>query len=367
MNYFERNGRQLLMLWISLLLLFFAAVTWLGGSKIYGDRVASESRHSERLDPDDTEEGKTGVDLSALKMSETHRHQEVKVGIYLDRIIEISTKSTGWTADFYIWFKWQGDDIDPGKTFQVIDGEIVSKTLVEDFKDGGGRYALYRVTARITKFFNVMRYPLDDHLLTIRIEDMALPWNELRYLPDADGAVHSSRVVVPGYRLKASRIISKPHAYKTHRGDPRMSAQTQAVYSQITYGIGLVRPDWGLYFKMIQGLFASVAIALLAFMLGPSSRERTGLGVGAFFASVGSSYVNLSQLPGIGVVTLIDMVNGVAMLTIFLSIMGSVLSSRMAANESQRALAERFDQVSMFIFVVGFSTANIVMALLASA
>lgn len=367
MSYFERNGRQVLLLWISLLLLFFLAAAYLAGNKLYEDRVLSEVRQQERLDPAASEAGKTAVNSSELKAADAGNHDNVRVGIYVDRIVDISTKATGWTVDFYIWFNWQGDGINPGENFQVIDGEIESKTKIKESIVEDGHYALYRVTARITKFFNVVRYPLDDHLLTIRIEDMEHPWHALRYVPDANGDEYSSRVIVPGYRLKDAEIINKPHAYKTSRGDPMISADTQAIYSQITYGIKIERPDWGLYFKMIQGLFASVAIAFLAFILGPTSGERIGLGVGAFFASVASGYVNLSELPGVGMVTMIDMTNGLAMVTIFLTIMGSVLSSRIARNDAQRAIAATFDQVSLAIFVVGFISVNVVMALLASA
>ena len=371
MNYFERNGQQILRLWVMLMLLFFVAAGYVAGHRVYEDRISSEMRQQERLDPSANEEGKTAVNSAVLNGVDADNYKEVRVGIYVDRIVEISTKATGWTVDFYIWFNWQGDGIHPGDYFQVIDGEIESKTQVKTsttLVDGDTHhYALYRVTARITKFFNVVRYPLDNHLLTIRIEDMQHPWHALRYVPDVHGAEYSSRVVVPGYRLHDAQIISKPHAYKTNRGDPMIAADTQAVFSQITYGVKIDRPDWGLYFKMIQGLFASVAIALLAFILGPAAGERIGLGVGAFFAAVGSSYVNLSELPGVGMVTLIDMTNGLTMVTIFLSIMGSVLSSRIAINESQLAIAERFDRISLVIFMVGFTAVNIVMALLASA
>ncbi len=367
MGYFERNGRQVLRFWVSLLLLFFTVAGYLAGNKVYQDHIASEARQEERLDPTASEEGKTAVEFAKLNAAGVDDHKDVRVGIYVDRIIDISTKTTGWTVDFYIWFNWQGDGINPGENFQIIDGEIDSKTEIKTSLDDGHHYALYRVTARITKFFNVVRYPLDDHLLTIRIEDMQHQWHVLRYVPDANGAEYSSRVIVPGYRLKDAQIINKPHAYKTNRGDPMISADTQAVYSQITYGVKIDRPDWGLYFKMIQGLFASVAIAFLAFVLGPASGERMGLGVGAFFASVASSYVNLSELPGVGMVTMIDMINGLAMVTIFLTIMGSVLSSRIARNKAQIAIAERFDKISLVIFIVGFISVNVVMALLASA
>lgn len=366
MGFFENKGRVILIIWAVGLVIFYLVAAYLAGIKVYEDKISSEIRQQQRLDPTTTEQGKTQVNFSELKLTETGEHEEVRVGIYVDRIMEISTKATSWTVDFYIWFNWQGDDIKPGETFQIIDGEILSRTKVEEVIDKSRHYALYRVTARITKFFNVVRYPLDNHLLTIRIEDRDMQWNELRYVPDVRGAEYSSRVKVPAYRLNEAEIINKPHAYKTSRGDPRLAADHQATYSQITYGIKIDRPDWGLYFKMFQGLFASVAIAFLAFILASSSGQRFGLGVGAFFAAVGSSYVNLGELPGVGLVTLIDMANGLAMVTIFLTLLGSALSSRIANSESQLGIAQSFDRVSLALFVTGFVSVNVIMALLAS-
>lgn len=366
MDLFENKGRQVLVVWALVLAVFYLAAAYLAGNKVYEDKIASEIRQQQRLDPTTTENGKTQVNFAELASSESDSFEEVKVGIYVDRIIDISTKATAWTVDFYIWFNWQGDDVSPGESFQIIDGQIQSKTKLEEVTEAGRHYALYRVTARITKFFNVVRYPLDNHLLTIRIEDKDQLWNEFRYVPDVNGAEYSSRVKVPGYRLKEAEIINKPHAYKTSRGDPRLAADHKATYSQITYGISIDRPDWGLYFKMFQGLFASVAIAFLAFILGSSSGERFGLGVGAFFASVGSSYVNLNELPGVGMVTLIDMANGLAMATIFLTILGSALSSRIVKGKGQLEIAQSFDRISLVLFVTGFVSVNVIMAVLAA-
>lgn len=365
MSYFEGRGRLIVILWVTILLGFFGIAGLLSGTQLYADKKESQARHQDRLDPNKSENGKTQVDFSKLEAEESSSYEKVHVGIYVDRIVEISTKSTGWTVDFYIWFNWESDEIDPGDTFHIIDGEIQSNTKIEELSESGNHYSLYRVKARITKFFNVVRYPLDNHLLTIRIEDSELQWNVLRYVPDADGAEYSSRVKVPGYRLRDDQIITKPHAYKSTRGDPRLPEQYQSVYSQLTYAIEIDRPDWGLYFKMFQGLFASVTIAFLAFSFGPRSGERVSLGVGAFFASVASSYINLNQLPDVGIVTLVDMVNGLAMMTIFLTLLGTLISSRMAVATSESS-ARVFDRASLLIFLLGFFIVNVVIALTAS-
>jgi hypothetical protein len=107
---------------------------------------------------------------------------------------------------------------------------------------------------------------------------------------------------------------------------------------------------------------ASVAIAFLAFWFTPGGGDRIGLGVGAFFASVASSYISLNELPGVGIRTLTDMVNGLAMVTIFLTLLGSILSNYLERHEVNRHLVGRMDKVSLFVFVIGFCVINIVIA-----
>jgi hypothetical protein len=360
------NGRFITIIWIIFLTVFYLSIGYVAGTRIYNDKVESKIRQQQRIDPNKTEKGKTQVNSDILKQHATLKYDEVTVGIYADRIIDLSAKLTGWTVDFYIWFNWENANLEPGETFQVVDGEIKSKEKLKAFIDKGKHYALYRVTARITKFFNVVSYPLDHHMLSIHIEDKERSWHTLRYVPDNSATTYSSRIKVPGYKLTSVEIITKPHAYKTNRGNPQNSNDYQSVYSQITYGINIERPDWGLYFKMFQGLFASVAIALLAFILGSSAKERFSLGVGAFFASVGSSYMNINHLPGVGIVTLIDMANGLTMGTIFLTLLGSALSSGIASNEKQHDVAKLFNRVSLVFFIGGFVSVHLLMALIAA-
>ncbi len=354
----EEKNSSLFIIWITFLVLFYLTAGYLSSSDLYEDKIESEVRHQERIDPNKTEKGKTAPDYQRLN-GEQDNSRPVKVGIYVDRIETISTKETLWTVVFYFWFDWQGNDIKPSDSFHVVDGEVLSKELVRSSSDGDRHYELYRIVARITKAFNITRYPLDNHQLTIRIEESNLQWQQLQYKPDEEGTTYSSRVNVPGYVVYRSDLLNKPHAYKSSRGDPLSPAAHKTVYSQLTYALGIKRPDWGLYFKMFQGLFAAVAIALLAFLLAPASGERIGLGVGAFFAAVANSYVNLSELPGIGRVTLTDMVNGIGMVTILLTIFGTIISSHLAEEKGNMKSARAFDRVSLVVFIVGFVVVNV--------
>jgi hypothetical protein len=364
------NGERLIVLWAIFLSLFYVVAGYYSWSTIEYDIEQSIARHENQLDPNGVEVGKTNVESEILREAENGNKgaEQVKVGLYVDRIVDLSSKETGWTVDFYIWFKWDDPKLKPTKTFQIVNGEMLSAPeLVSRYKasDEGPFYAQYKVQAKMTKFFNITRYPLDNHLLTIRIEDKDHTWRELQYVPDTDGTELSSRVIIPGYRIYETDLIEKLHAYKSDRGDP-LAAETQSVYSQLVYGIEIARPDWGLYFKMFQGIFASVAIAFLAFCFTPGGGDRIGLGVGAFFASVASSYISLNGVPGAGIRTLTDMVNGLAMVTIFLTLLGSILSNYLERHEVNRHLVGRMDRVSLFVFVIGYCVINIVIVRTAS-
>ncbi|VAW89819.1 hypothetical protein MNBD_GAMMA17-1273 [hydrothermal vent metagenome] len=365
MEHHDKNSGSILMLWLMLLIAFYVSAGYLASSGLYADKIASEVRHMERIDPDKTEKGKTAPDYRYLN-GEQYKSQKVEVGMYVDRIETISTKETLWTVDFYLWFKWVGDEINPGESFHVVDGEVLSKPLVRSSSEGDNHYALYKVAARITKMFDITRYPLDNHQLTIRVEESDHQWKVLQYVPDFKETTYSSRVNVPGYMIHSSDLVNKPHAYKSSRGDPLAPQAEKAVYTQLTYALGIERPDWGLYFKMFQGLFASVAIAFLAFLLVPAADDRISLGVGAFFAAMANAYINLAELPGVGRVTLTDMVNGIGMVTILLTIFATIISTHIAESKGDVKHARAFDRISLVLFIVGFVGVNVAIVVAAT-
>jgi hypothetical protein len=109
-----------------------------------------------------------------------------------------------------------------------------------------------------------------------------------------------------------------------------------------------------------------VAIALLVFFMNPRGDGRVGLGIGAFFAAVASSYVTSSELPGIGILTLSDLVNILGMSTIIFSVLCSIIVMKIAEVEKNLRLAKIFDKLSLVIFLTGYIIANIIVAQAAS-
>lgn len=352
----------LLCLWLLVVLGVAGAAGYEACSRMGENLKDSNARHLARLDPKALESG--------ISQEETEQEGAdpvpVEVGVYVDRIPELSIKETRWSVDFYVWFRWQGDDVAPGEKFELVDGSIESKEKQADFHEGDRHYEMYRVIGSITKSFDVTRFPLDDHMLTLNIECPAYLRSELIFVPDGDLSKVSSRVRVPGYAIGDGRAVEKPHGYRSSRGDPRLPEDYHAIYSQFRFGIPLERDGWGVFLKLFQGLFASLAIALTAFFIKPTDVDpRFGLGVGAFFASIANTYITSSLIPDTAVMTLADTINGMGMALIFLTVVQSTISLYLYDICERESLSKAFDRVSIVGFGIGTLAVNIALPLTA--
>ena len=307
------------------------------------------------MDPAAPDPGVTAAAESAVDQA-----TPVDVGIYVERIPEMSTRNATWTAVFDVWFRWRGDDLNPAEAFVVMDGSIVSREKLADFEADGQNYKRYRIEAKITTPFSVAQFPLDSHLLTLAVENGELVREKMVFVPDLESSNVSSRVSVPGYRITEWKAIEKPHSYKTTRGDPRLPPGTKSTYSQFRFGVFIERGEWGLYFKMFQALYVAVMIAALACFIRPTDVDpRFGLGVGALFAAVANSYLVSSFVPDTGELALADIVNGLGILTILVTLIESTVSLYLYDHCGEVELSRRLDRVSFLVVVVGFFVANV--------
>jgi hypothetical protein len=357
-------GRNFLIVWGAALVILLSVGGWLAIRPARQDKLASLARHHARLDPQAADPGATAPVLTLPLGSNP---TEVGFGIYVDRIVELSVKDASWTVDFYLWFRWHGDAVRPGEGFQVVDGWIESKEREVAHTCDDEHYERYRVVAKITKPFDVSRFPCDDHLLTINIENPLYQRHELLFIPDRDNSSVSSRVKVSAYEIHDSQILEKPHSYKTTRGDPRLVPGVKSTYSQGRMGIGLRRGSWGFYVKMFQALYVAVVVAMLAMFVKPTNVDpRFGLGVGGLFAAVANSYVTGSLIPDTGVMTVADIVNGLGIGMVLMTVIQSTVSLYLFEQLGAESLSRRFDQLSFVILATGYLALNLALPLAAS-
>jgi hypothetical protein len=224
---------------------------------------------------------------------------------------------------------------------------------------------MYKVIASITKDFNTSRFPRDDHMLTLDVEDSAKQSYQLRYAADPHSDV-SSRAFVPGYEIRDKIIVVKPHSYRTSRGDPDLPSDFKATYSQMMYGVSIERPNWGLHFKMFAVMYAAVLIALLGMFIR-SSCDRLALEAGSLFAAVANVYITSTMIPDTGRSSLADQMNWVGVAAIVIAIVQAIVyQHRYEGREDLARASAEFDRLSFWILLALYAAINAAAPLAAS-
>ncbi len=341
--------------WVIILILILAIV---GGTLIwvtYENTSQDFLNIAEAINPNVVEMGLTAKDYLDPATAE-----KVTVGIYVDRIKSLSIKDNLWTVDFYIWFKWKGD-LNPGDSFQVIDGTIDPKDiqLIKNGTVGDENYSLYKVTATITKKFDMNRFPVDDQFLTIVIQDNTDQRDKLIFVPDKNESSVGPNVNVPGYGINGFNMTEKPFSYNSTMGDPTIASGT---FSQLRTGILLSREDNTVLFVSLIGIFIAVLAALSSLFI-MSFQGRFSMEGASMFVLI-TNMVFISNLVPTGVITVGHYVAVLAFFIVALCLVESSISLHYHKN-GEEELARRLDLVTVPILAVGFIVTVITMILAA--
>jgi len=261
----------------------------------------------------------------------TSKPIQVEVGAYLVDVYDLDLKSSSFNADFYLWMRWHGD-INPGK-FEAMNGQMQFIGDPDEKDQGDFHYRCWRCNGKFRALMDFHSYPTDNHVLEILLEDGSHDKRELVYVPDIENLAQS-----PGFYLGAweqgGPITAKAITFKytTNYGNPTRSKGEVAEYSRFILSIP-VRHAGGsslIYAKTFLGLFISVAIALLAFLIDPTDLDpRFGVGVAAIFGAVSSMLVVSSNMPENPYFSLSDKIHIFSLLFIFLTLFISCISLRL--------------------------------------
>jgi hypothetical protein len=254
--------------------------------------------------------------------------KEVVVGAFVNQIHEFSLRDNSFTVDFYLWFRWKDAELKPYETFSVVDGRIESRTdpVVRELPNGE-RHAYTRVVARVTRFFDVSDYPLDNHQLAIIVEEEDLEAQKLRYVADVENSAASPSILLPGWDFERLNSSAGVGTYHSNFGDPTLPKGNESSYARLTTAVSFTRVGANFFIKLFFGLWACVLLSMLAFFMRPVNVDpRFGVGVGALFGAIASQYVVANALPDTNVITLADQMHLVAFFFIITSVTQSTVS-----------------------------------------
>ena len=288
-------------------------------------------------------------------------HTEVQTGAYILRLSKVSPRDGSFDVDMWLWFRWTGSDVRPDLTFELANGVITSRSESQVEDDGGVNYATVRVQATIFHDFDVRRFPLDNHIITVDLEDAELNDTQLSYVVD-QGIALDPAVNVAGWKVALQPPSVAQHVYDTNYG-LRSAEQAGGTYSRFTMAITLERTSYGPLFKSFWISALAVLLGLLAFLIKADDLDaRFGMGVGSIFAASANAFVISDQLPPTTAVTLAEQINLIAVGVIFTSVFISIWSLRLRyADREQASLA--LDRIAMWTLGALYLALNVLVML----
>lgn len=282
-------------------------------------------------------------------------HGEVRIGTFINRVDGFNLKESRFDIDFYIWFVWSDPDLNPTESWEIVNGSVKSQFLSDEHPVDGGHYAAYRVQASIIKEFDLYKYPLDHHTLTIEIEDGA-PVQRLRYIPDAENSALSDDFFAPGFTAGRPSFTVRDHVYRTNYGDPDMAGDSTSVYSRFIASFDIERPSAATAWKLYIGVFVAALIGFLGLMARPDHTDvRFGLGSAALFAAIATQFVIASNMPETTILIVPDIICIVTISFVFLTLLQSGIALALAGR-GHEALARRLDWVAMVVLLTSYIT-----------
>jgi hypothetical protein len=257
--------------------------------------------------------------------------EQVKTGIFVVNIYDIDLKTSSFYADFYVWFKWKGS-IDPVAALEVTNSisdwamiSVPSHPEPERLPDGS-YYQISRVEGRFLQSFDLKRYPLDAHNLSIFMENSVYTAEQLVYVADQEQSGYSQSLTIPGWSIVGSTITSLVRTYNTSFGDPRLSKTSD--HSVLCYSLSITRPGSFFVWKLLLPLLIVLASSWGALLLAPQHIDsRVALPVTALLTAVFLQETYADALPDLGYLVLMDKVYVIAYILIFSSTLEIIVTA----------------------------------------
>lgn len=259
--------------------------------------------------------------------------EKVVVGVYVNDVQAIDLRTHSYVVDFYLWFRWQDNDLNPAESFEFMntfDPEAhVGEWLYEEplAQPDGSQYMLLRHQGAFSAKFDVSRFPFDQHEIIVAIEDAEYSILDQVYIPDTTPIVVNRNIKLPGYLIGEPQLAINENLYATNFGD--LNEGDYTVYSRAEVILPLQRPVLSGVIKSFLPIVLVVLSAALALILDPAHVEaRVGLTITALLALVALQFTATNSLPEVGYLMMIEQIYIVSYFYILATIAIVVIGTR---------------------------------------
>ncbi len=241
----------------------------------------------------------------------------VYTGIDVNRISQVNASKGTFAADFYLWFRYTGDD----KVLNVDFNAAADKSPYDPQKPleateaNGLKYRLYRVQGEFTSTFDFHDYPFDAQSLLLRLSNRSMPRQQVVYaidtgglrLPRADHGI-SELGSLANWTFTGVSYLPDTLRSTSTRGNPgALQGKYETEYSGFDVIVGVQRKTLVFLIKSLLPLILLVMVVYVTLHFPVSlTKERLSIAISAMLASaVLLSGIN-TQLTDVGYTTAIE-------------------------------------------------------------
>lgn len=272
----------------------------------------------------------------------------VTVGAYVNDVQHINLESHSYAVDIYIWFRWQGADISPAESVEMVNpfelwGHTVDLIYDETQETAPGEfYQVLRVQGRFSKKFLLTNFPYDRPELVVEFEDSRSAAHRLIFVPDTQPLTVNPRLLLPGFHVATPTFEVENFQYPTAFGDPR--DDRPLVYSRARVKIPISRPIFTYSVKLLLPIACVVLCASLMLLIRATYVDaRVGIGITSLLTVVALQLSSNQQMPSVDYLVLMDKIYIAAYIYI-LAALGVVLYTARLVDAQQLQRAEQLQR-----------------------
>jgi len=235
-----------------------------------------------------------------------NKPQEIMVGFYLVNGGKLDFQNSSVPLDFYLWMNFTGTE-PPRIEFTnsrnaVLAEESIAQTGIASF--AMQRTLSYRVSGTFEQDMDMRKYPFDQYVMRICLEETEKNVKERIFIPDTAGTNLDERFQIIGWHIDKREIDSEHHKYQTNFG---IIGNEEDTYSRLEFRLHISRDHKIIFIKIVTPIMLFLAIALLGLIFPIEQlNQKISLSVAALFSSV-AYHINLSTgLPPVAYLTFID-------------------------------------------------------------
>lgn len=293
---------------------------------------------------------------------------KVTVGFFINDIQDLDLATDSFTADFYMWLRWRGSEINPPESLESMNsnawqnttssstGGVSGKPLYDKPRDmpDGSKYMALRYQGVFSRRMNLEKFPFDTQNLALIFEDSISDIRQLQFVPDKEPIAIGRAVTLPGYAIGTPTLKIVEHEYATDFGD--LTAPKNQKYSRIIVTVPLKRDVLPYLFKIVLPIFIVILITSLIYLL-PNRLEdsRTGIGITAMLTIVALQWTTDSSLPSVDYLMMLDLVYIISLVYIFVAMGYTVIASRRNRHQVADAITKSLDRragiISLAVYV----------------